>query len=72
MISVGHLAAMIGIGILVGIAARGIVPGYSPGSVLVGADTVQIVADVADLLVARTVLGVASCAITLGATKWPT
>jgi urease accessory protein len=132
VISVDHLAAMIGIGILVGIAARGIVPvlafglaaivgvaiqlspyeipaggtfvalttmvigllillrqplspkvasavfavaglvhGYSMGSVLVGADTVPIVAYVSGLLLAQTVLGVASCAITLGATKWP-
>jgi urease accessory protein len=132
VISLYHLAAMIGIGILVGIAARGIVPvlafglaaiagvaiqlspfdipaygafvaattmiigllillrqplspkvasvvfaaaglvhGYSLGAVLVGADTVAIVAYVAGLLVAQTALGVASCAITLGATKWP-
>jgi len=132
VISLYHLAAMIGIGILVGIAARGIVPvlafglaaiagvaiqlspydipadgafvalttmvigvlillrqplspkvasivfavaglvhGYSLGSVLVGADTVSIVAYVSGLLVAQTALGVASCAITLGATKWP-
>lgn len=132
VISLYHLAAMIGIGILVGIAARGIVPvlafglaaiagvaiqlspydipadglfvalttmvigvlillrqplspmvasvvfavaglvhGYSLGSVLVGADTVAIVAYVSGLLVAQTGLGVASCAITLGATKWP-
>jgi urease accessory protein len=132
VISLYHLAAMIGIGILVGIAARGIVPilafglaaiagvaiqlspydipadglfvalttmvigvlillrlplsplvasivfavaglvhGYSLGSVLVGADTVGIVAYVSGLLVAQTGLGVASCAITLGATKWP-
>jgi hypothetical protein len=41
------------------------------GSVLVGADTVPIVAYVSGLLLAQTVLGVASCAITLGATKWP-
>jgi len=127
-----HLAAMIGIGILVGIAARGILPvlafglaaiagvaiqlspydipadglfvalttmvigvlillrqplspmvasivfavaglahGYSLGSVLVDADTVAIVAYVSGLLVAQTGLGVVSCAITLGATKWP-
>ncbi|WP_295138418.1 HupE/UreJ family protein [uncultured Reyranella sp.] len=132
VISIYHLAAMIGIGILVGIAARGIVPvlafglaaivgvaiqlspfdipgegafvalttmvigvlillrqplspkvasivfavaglvhGYSLGSVLVGADAVPILAYVAGLLVAQTALGVASCAITLGATKWP-
>jgi urease accessory protein len=132
VISLYHLAAMIGIGILVGIAARGIVPilafglaaiagvaiqlspydipadglfaalttmvigvlillrqplspmvasivfavaglvhGYSLGSVLVGADTVGIVAYVSGLLVAQTGLGVASCAITLGATNWP-
>lgn len=132
VISIYHLAAMIGIGILVGIAARGIVPvlafglaaiagvaiqlspydipadgafvalttmvigvlillrqplspkvasivfavaglvhGYSLGSVLVGADAVPIVAYVAGLLIAQTALGVASCAITLGATKWP-
>lgn len=132
VISLYHLAAMIGIGILVGIAARGIVPvlafglaaiagvaiqlspfdipadgafvalttmvigvlillrqplspkvasivfavaglvhGYSLGSVLVGADTVGILAYVSGLLVAQTALGVASCAITLGATKWP-
>jgi urease accessory protein len=132
VISIYHLAAMIGIGILVGIAARGIVPvlafglaaiagvaiqlspfdipadgafvalttmvigvlillrqplspkvasivfavaglvhGYSLGAVLVGADAVPIVAYVAGLLVAQTALGVASCAITLGATKWP-
>lgn len=132
VISLYHLAAMIGIGILVGIAARGIVPvlafglaaiagvaiqlspydipadgafvalttmvigvlillrqplspmvasivfataglvhGYSLGSVLVGADAVPIVAYVSGLLVAQTALGVASCAITLGATKWP-
>ncbi len=132
VISLYHLAAMIGIGILVGIAARGIVPvlafglaaiagvaiqlspydipadglfvalttmvigvlillrqplspmvasvvfavaglvhGYSLGSVLVGAETVAIVAYVSGLLVAQTGLGVASCAITLGATKWP-
>ncbi len=132
VISLYHLAAMIGIGILVGIAARGIVPvlafglaaivgvavqlspfdipgdgvfvalttmvigllillrqplspkvasivfaiaglvhGYSLGSVLVGADTVPIVAYISGLLVAQTALGVASCAITLGATKWP-
>lgn len=132
VISLYHLAAMIGIGILVGIAARGIVPvlvfglaaiagvaiqlspfeipadgafvalttmvigvlillrqplspkvasavfavaglahGYSLGSVMVGADTVPIVAYVSGLLVAQTALGVASCAITLGATKWP-
>jgi urease accessory protein len=132
VISLYHLAAMIGIGILVGIAARGILPvlafglaaiagvaiqlspydipadgafvalttmvigvlillrqplspkvasivfataglvhGYSLGSVLVGADTVPIVAYVSGLLVAQTALGVASCAITLGATKWP-
>jgi len=132
VISLYHLAAMLGIGILVGIAARGIVPvlafglaaiagvaiqlspyeipaggtfvalttmvigvlillrqplspkvasivfavaglvhGYSLGSVLVGADTVSIVAYVSGLLLAQTVLGVASCAITLGATKWP-
>lgn len=132
VISLYHLATMIGIGILVGIAARGIVPvlafglaaiagvaiqlspfeipadgafvalttmvigvlillrqplspkvassvfavaglvhGYSLGSVLVGADTVPIVAYVSGLLVAQTALGVASCAITLGATKWP-
>ena len=132
VISVYHLAAMIGIGILVGIAARGIVPvlafglaaiagvavqlspydipadgafvalttmvigvlillrqpmsplvasivfaaaglvhGYSLGAVLVGADAVPIVAYVTGLLVAQTALGVVSCAITLGATKWP-
>lgn len=132
VISIYHLAAMIGIGILVGIAARGIVPvlafglaaiagvaiqlspidipadgvfvalttmvigvlillrqpmspkvaslvfavaglvhGYSLGAVLVGADAVPIVAYIAGLLVAQTALGVASCAITLGATKWP-
>ena len=132
VIGLYHLAAMIGIGILVGIAARGIVPvlafglaaiagvaiqlspydipadgafvalttvvigvlillrqplspkvasivfavaglahGYSLGSVVVGADTVPIVAYVSGLLVAQTALGVASCAITLGATKWP-
>jgi len=132
VISLYHLAAMIGIGILVGIAARGIVPvlafglaaivgvaiqlspydipaygafvalttivigflillrkplspkvastvfavaglvhGYSLGAVVVGADTVAIVAYVSGLLVAQTALGVASCAITLGATKWP-
>jgi urease accessory protein len=132
VISLYHLAAMIGIGILVGIAARGIVPvlafglaaiggvaiqlspydipaggafvalttmfigllillrqrlspkvasavfavagvvhGYSMGAVVVGADTVPIVAYAAGLLVAQTALGVASCAITLGATKWP-
>jgi len=132
VISLYHLAAMIGIGILVGIAARGILPvlafglaaiagvvlqlspydipadgafvalttmvigvlillrqsmsprvastvfavaglvhGYSLGAVLVGADTVPIVAYVAGLLVAQTALGVVSCAITLGATKWP-
>lgn len=127
-----HLAAMIGIGILVGIAARGILPvlafgaaaivgvviqlspyeipaggafvalttmligililirrpispkiasaifavaglvhGYSLGAVLIGADTVPIVAYVAGLLVAQTALGVASCAIVLGVTRWP-
>lgn len=132
VIGVYHLAAMIGIGILVGIAARGIVPvlafgvaaiagvaiqlspydipadgafvalttmligililirrpispkvasaifavaglvhGYSLGAVLIGADAVPIVAYVAGLLVAQTALGVASCAITLGVTKWP-
>lgn len=132
VISIYHLAAMIGIGILVGIAARGIVPvlafglaaiagvaiqlspydipadgafvalttmvigvlillrqpmspkvasmvfavaglvhGYSLGSVLVGADAIPIVAYVSGLLIAQTALGVASCAITLGATKWP-
>ena len=132
VISIYHLAAMIGIGILVGIAARGIVPvlafgvaaiagvaiqlspydipadgafvalttmvigvlillrqtlspkvasmvfavaglvhGYSLGAVLVGADAIPIVAYVAGLLIAQTALGVASCAITLGATKWP-
>ena len=132
VISLYHLAAMIGIGILVGIAARGIVPvlafglaaiggvaiqlspvdipadgvfvalttmvigllillrqplspkvasaifavaglvhGYSLGAVLVGADTVPIVAYVSGLLIAQTALGVASCAMTLGATKWP-
>jgi urease accessory protein len=132
VISLYHLAAMIGIGILVGIAARGIVPvlvfglaaiagvaiqlspldipgydvfvalttmiigllillrqplspkvasvvfaaaglvhGYSLGAVLVGADTVAIVAYVSGLLIAQTALGVVSCAITLGATKWP-
>ena len=127
-----HLAAMIGIGILVGIAARGILPvlafgaaaivgvaiqlspyeipaggtfvalttmligililirrpispkvasaifavaglvhGYSLGAVLIGADAVPIVAYVAGLLVAQTALGVASCAIVLGVTRWP-
>lgn len=132
VIGVYHLAAMIGIGILVGIAARGIVPvlafgvaaiagvaiqlspydipadgafvalttmligililirrpispkvasvifavaglvhGYSLGAALIGADAVPIVAYVAGLLVAQTALGVASCAITLGVTKWP-
>lgn len=132
VISLYHLATMIGIGILVGIAARGIVPvlafglaaiagvaiqlspfdipaygafvalttivigflillrqplspkvastvfaaaglvhGYSLGAVLIGADTVAIIAYVSGLLVAQTALGVASCAITLGATKWP-
>lgn len=132
VISIYHLAAMIGIGILVGIAARGIVPvlafglaaiagvaiqlspydipadgafvalttmvigvlillrqpmspkvasmvfavaglvhGYSLGAVLVGADAIPIVAYIAGLLIAQTALGVASCAITLGATKWP-
>lgn len=132
VISIYHLAAMIGIGILVGIAARGIVPvlafgvaaiagvaiqlspydipadgafvalttmvigilillrqpmspkvasmvfavaglvhGYSLGAVLVGADAIPIAAYIAGLLVAQTALGVVSCAITLGATKWP-
>ncbi len=132
VIEVYHLAAMIGIGILVGIAARGIVPvlafgaaaiagvaiqlspydipadgafvalttmligvlilirrpispkvasaifavaglvhGYSLGAVLIGADTVPILAYVAGLLIAQTALGVASCAIVLGVTKWP-
>lgn len=132
VISIYHLAAMIGIGILVGIAARGIVPvlafglaaiagvaiqlspydipadgafvalttmvigvlillrqpmspkvasmlfavaglvhGYSLGAVLIGADAIPIAAYIAGLLVAQTVLGVASCAITLGVTKWP-
>lgn len=132
VISIYHLAAMIGIGILVGIAARGIVPvlafglaaiagvaiqlspfdipadgafvalttmvigvlillrqplspkvasmvfavaglvhGYSLGAVLVGADAVPIAAYIAGLLIAQTALGVVSCAITLGATKWP-
>jgi hypothetical protein len=47
------------------------VHGYSLGAVLVGADTVAIIAYVSGLLVAQTALGVASCAITLGATKWP-
>lgn len=131
-ISIYHLAAMIGIGILVGIAARGIVPvlafglaaivgvaiqlspydipadgafvalttmvigvlillrqpmsplvasilfaaaglvhGYSLGAVLDGADAVSIAAYVSGLLVAQTALGVAACAITLGATRWP-
>lgn len=132
VISIYHLAAMIGIGILVGIAARGIVPvlafgvaaiagvaiqlspydipadgafvalttmvigvlillrqtlspkvasmvfavaglvhGYSLGAVLIGADAIPIAAYIAGLLVAQTALGVVSCAITLGATKWP-
>jgi urease accessory protein len=52
-------------------AVAGLVHGYSMGSVLDGADTVPIVAYVSGLLLAQTVLGVASCAITLGATKWP-
>lgn len=132
VISIYHLAAMIGIGILVGIAARGIVPvlafgvaaiagvaiqlspydipadgafvalttmvigvlillrqtlspkvasmvfavaglvhGYSLGAVLIGAGAIPIAAYIAGLLVAQTALGVVSCAITLGATKWP-
>ena len=132
VISIYHLAAMIGIGILVGIAARGLVPvlafgvaaiagvaiqlspydipadgafvalttmvigvlillrqtlspkvasmvfavaglvhGYSLGAVLIGADAIPIAAYIAGLLVAQTALGVVSCAITLGATKWP-
>jgi urease accessory protein len=132
VIGVYHLAAMIGIGILVGIAARGIVPvlafggaaivgvavqlspydlpaddafvglttmvigvlillrmpispavasaifaiaglvhGYSLGEVVEGAKAVPVLAYVAGLLIAQTAIGVAACAITLGATKWP-
>lgn len=132
VISVYHLAAMIGIGILVGIAARGVVPvlafgaaailgvayqlspydlpaddafvalttmiigllillrkpisprvasgifavaglvhGYSLGSVVANAGAVPVLAYVTGLLIVQTAIGVAACAITLGATKWP-
>jgi urease accessory protein len=132
VISVYHLAAMIGIGILVGIAARGVVPvlafgaaailgvayqlspydlpaddafvalttmiigllillrkpisprvasgifavaglvhGYSLGSVVATAGAVPVLAYVSGLLIVQTAIGVAACAITLGATKWP-
>ncbi len=132
VIGIYHLAAMIGIGILVGIAARGVVPvlafglaaivgvaiqlsplvipadslfvalttmvigilvlrrqyivprvasvvfaaaglvhGYSLGDVVEGSGATAIVAYVAGLLVAQTAIGVAACAITLGAAKWP-
>ena len=132
VISVYHLAAMIGIGILVGIAARGVVPvlafgaaailgvvyqlsplvlpaddafvalttmiigllillrkpigpriasaifavvglvhGYSLGAVVAKAGAVPVLAYVAGLVIVQTAIGVAACAITLGATKWP-
>jgi len=132
VIGIYHLAAMIGIGVLVGIAARGIVPvlafggaaivgvavqlspydipaddafvglttmvigvlillrkpispavassifaiaglvhGYSLGAVVVGAKAVPVLASIAGLLIAQTAIGVAACAVTLGATKWP-
>ncbi len=132
VISVYHLAAMIGIGILVGIAARGVVPvlafgaaaivgvayqlspydlpaddafvalttmiigllillrkpisprvasaifavaglvhGYSLGAVVANAGAVPVLAYVSGLLIVQTAIGVAACAITLGATKWP-
>lgn len=132
VIGIYHLAAMVGIGILVGIAARGVVPvlafgaaamlgvaiqvsplvipadslfvafttmvigilvlrrqyiiprvaslvfavaglvhGYSLGEVLVGAEPVAIIAYVFGLVVVQTAIGIAACAITLGAARWP-
>jgi urease accessory protein len=132
VISLYHLAAMVGIGILVGIAARGVVPvlafgaaaivgvayqlspydlpaddafvalttmiigllillrkpispriasgifavaglvhGYSLGAVVANAGAVPVLAYVTGLLMVQTAIGVAACAITLGATKWP-
>lgn len=132
VIGIYHLAAMIGIGILVGIAARGAVPvlafgaaaivgvayqlspydlpaddafvalttmiigllillrkpisprvasgmfavaglvhGYSLGAVVANAGAVPVLAYVTGLLIVQTAIGLAACAITLGATKWP-
>jgi urease accessory protein len=132
VISVYHLAAMIGVGILVGIAARGAVPvlafgaaalvgvayqlspyelpadeafvalttmmigllillrkpisprvasglfavaglvhGYSLGAVVAHASAVPVLAYATGLLIVQTAIGLAACAITLGATKWP-